>query len=138
MKFSGKANFHKVWEKLNIIYLAHKVHNIQMTLIIWNTDISKYPFILQNIVWTHFLFYCNFQLLLSQTKDISKLIFFEISVFEMSLNSEISRVDYDVSIKIKKTILNSQRSACYPLYYHQSFQLLRKEFASGANSFFYE
>ena len=47
--------------------------HIQSTLTISNTDISKYSFVLKNILYTYFFsFFFTFQLLLSQTTDISK------------------------------------------------------------------
>ena len=41
--------------------------DIQSTLVISNTDISKLPFTKKKIVWKRFLFLCTFQLLLYQT-----------------------------------------------------------------------
>ena len=47
---------------------------LPLTVVISNTDISKYPLISNNIVWTYFLFVFIFhQLLLSYTTDILKV-----------------------------------------------------------------
>ena len=46
-------------------------NQIQPILDISNTEISKYPLTLKNIIYTHFLFVFMFQLLLSQAVDTS-------------------------------------------------------------------
>ena len=63
----------------------------QLPFVVLNTDISKYPLMSKNIVWTSFLFSFKFQLQPSQLR-VQK-IYSEILVVWVNFDFEILRVD---------------------------------------------
>ena len=75
------------------------IFSMQSALGISNTDISKYPLISWNIVWTVFLFVFNISMPVVSNTEISKLIFrkfiFRYQLFGLQLinDFEISPTD---------------------------------------------
>ena len=57
------------------IWHIYVIYCIKLTLVISNTDISKYPLISKNIVWTHFLFFFTFSTLVTSNYCYLKVNF---------------------------------------------------------------